>query len=252
MTAPFDCPGSTPSPAPPDGRRRPFDAVIADVDDTLTIDNSARELLTALGIPLRGLADLIRESESGRIRQQVADQRLLALLTSTGQVTRGAAEAVFSKIRLRPSVPPVIRAFQRAGLRVGLISASFNTYVERMAVRLGATDWYSNVQLMFDDAELLTSVNFTIDAARLKHRQLHDFCTRHGLHPSRVLVAGDSKYDLQMFACTGRGALMVCSHNTHLHPHAWRVVDRIDELAALTAAPAPHSVDSTIHLASER
>lgn len=130
----------------------------------------------------------------------------------------------------------MIHAFQRAGLRVGLISASFNTYVEPMAARLGVRDRYSNVQLGFDDTDALASVHFTIDAAELKHRQLHDFCARHGLHPSRVLVAGDSKYDLRMFACTGRGVLMAFPHNTPLHPHAWQVIHRIDELAALTSA----------------
>ncbi|TDD57675.1 HAD family hydrolase [Kribbella antibiotica] len=216
---------------------RMFDAVIADLDDTLTIDNSAVELLAALGIPRQRLTDLIRESESGQISQAVADQRLLALLTSSGRVGRAATETVFSKIRLRPSVTPMIRKFQQAGLRVGLISASFNTYVEHMAARLGVADWYSNVQLGFDDADALTKVNFTIDAAKLKHRQLHQFCIRHRVHPSRVLVAGDNEYDLQMFACTGRGVLMACPHNTQLHPQAWQVINRIDELAALAAPP---------------
>ncbi|MCL7430395.1 HAD family phosphatase [Streptomyces sp. YS415] len=242
MTEPLDCHATVPDPtsSPPttrEGHRRPFDAVIADVDDTLTLDNSATELLAALGIPLQRLTDLIRESESGLLDQAAADQRLLALLTSHGRLDRPAVETVFSKIRLRPSVTPMIRGFQRAGLRVGLISASFGTYVEPMAARLGVTDRYSNVQLGFDDTDALASVRFTIDAADLKHRQLHDFCARHRLHPSRVLVVGDSRYDLRMFACTGRGVLMAFPYNTPLHSHAWRVIDRIDELAAL-AAPA--------------
>ncbi|MFJ3582346.1 HAD family hydrolase [Streptomyces sp. NPDC090127] len=241
MTEPLDCHATVPHPTgsppvPSEGRRRPFDAVIADVDDTLTLDNSATELLAALGIPLQRLTGLIRESESGRLSQKVADHRLLALLTSCGRLDRPAVETVFSKIRIRPSVPTMIRDFQRAGLRVGLISASFNTYVEPTAARLGVTDRYSNVQLGFDDTDALTSVHFTIDAADLKHRQLHDFCARHQLHPSRVLVVGDSRYDLRMFACTGRGVLLAFPHNTPLRPHAWQVIDRIDELAALTSA----------------
>ncbi|WP_327399709.1 HAD-IB family phosphatase [Streptomyces sp. NBC_01288] len=244
MTGPLNCPDTVthragPPPAPPEGHRRLFDAVIADVDDTLTLDNSAAELLAALGIPQQRLTDLIGESESGRISQAVADQRLLALLTSSGRVGRTTVERVFSTIRLRPSVTPMIRGFQRAGLRVGLISASFNTYVEPMAARLGVTDWYSNVHLGFDDTDALASVGFTIDAAELKHRQLHDFCTRHRLHPSRVLVAGDSVYDLRMFHCTGRGVLMAFPHNAPLRPHAWQVIDRIDELTALTALRNP-------------
>ncbi|MDI3390756.1 HAD-IB family phosphatase [Streptomyces sp. B-S-A8] len=245
MTEPLHCPHAAPHgpralPTTPEGHRRLFDAVIADVDDTLTLDNSAAELLTALGIPQQRLTDLIRESESGQISQAIADQRLLTLLTSRGgRVHRTAVENVFSKIRLRPLAAPVIRGFQQAGLRAGLISASFNTYVEHMAARLGLTDWYSNVQLGFDDTDTLTSVDFTIDAAALKHRQLHDFCARHRLHPSRVLVAGDSRYDLQMFACTGHGVLMASPNNTQLRPHAWQVIDRIDELATLTAALNP-------------
>ncbi|MFC9294725.1 HAD family hydrolase [Streptomyces sp. NPDC057011] len=249
MTEPHERPDNVPHtagslPAPSDGRLRPFDAVIFDVDDTLTLDNSAAELLTALGIPLRRLGELIRESESGRISQAVADQHLLDLLTSTGRISRTAAETVFSKIRLRPSVTPMIRTVQQAGLRVGLISASFSTYVEHMAVRLGVTDRYSNVQLGFDDTGALISVDFTIDAAGLKHRQLHDFCARHQLRPSRVLVVGDNEYDLQMFACTGHGVLMACPHNTELHQHAWRVIERIDDLAAFTAAPTPRRNDA--------
>ncbi|MFJ9446719.1 HAD family hydrolase [Kitasatospora sp. NPDC101235] len=232
----LDCPGALPLPS---SAGRPFDAVIADVDDTLTLDNSAAELLTAAGIPLQRLGELIRESESGRLSQAAADRRLLELLTSNGPLTRTTAGAVFAKVRLRPPVPAMIRGFQRAGLRVGLVSASFNTYVAGMAARLGVTDWYSNVQLGFAENESLSTVEFTIDAATLKHRQLHDFCARYGLHPSRVLVAGDSGYDLQMFACTGRGALLAFPHNSHLQPHAWQVIDRIDELAGLAAPSGP-------------
>ncbi|MGW7455149.1 HAD family hydrolase [Streptomyces sp. NPDC054787] len=246
MTEPLHCHATLPHPTgppptSPDGRGRPFDAVIADVDDTLTLDNSATELFAALGIPLQRLADLVRESESGRISQSAADHHLLALLISHGRVDRSTAETVFAKIRLRPAVTQMLHGFQQAGLRVGLISASFNTYVDHMAARLGVTDRYSNVQLGFDDTDALTAVHFTIDAAELKHRQLHDFCTRHHLHPSRVLVAGDSLYDLSMFTCTGRGVLMAFPHNTPLHSHAWQVIHRIEDLAALAAtAIRPH------------
>ncbi|WP_086832109.1 HAD-IB family phosphatase [Streptomyces sp. NRRL B-24572] len=152
-----------PPPARHENGRR-FDAVIADIDDTLTLDNSAAELLAASGIPGRRLRELIGESESGRLDQAAADLRLLELLNSTGRLDRETAEAVFAKIRLRPSVLPMVRAWKRAGLRVGLVSASFNTHVDHIAARLDVSDRYSNVRLTFDPGGALTQVRFTCPA----------------------------------------------------------------------------------------
>ncbi len=212
---------------------RSFDAVVLDLDDTLTLGNSLLEVSSGLGISVETFAEFGRRCRGDALDQATAGHELLALLTSRGPVFRAALKSHFARIRLRPTAAALVRSMRESGHQVGLISSSFDLYVQQMAGRLGIADHYSNVGLGFDGAGALVRVSLCVEAAELKHRQLHRFCAMHRLDPSRVLVVGDNDNDLRMFACTGRGVLLDCAHNRDLRPLAWQVVTHIDDVATL-------------------
>jgi HAD superfamily phosphoserine phosphatase-like hydrolase len=211
-----------------------FRAVILDLDDTLTSKNSLHELTQVLGIPAADLAAFIRACHSGAIDPGAAGGELLALLTSArGRVSRQAVETVFQGIELRSEVLPLLSAIRAANCAVGLISSSFDRYVSIMADRLRIRDYHSNIRMEFDAADELSRIDLTVDAAGLKHRQLHQFCRRYGQSPAHVLVVGDNYNDLEMFACTGNGVLVDCPHNRILRATAWQVVTTLDQIEQL-------------------
>ncbi len=68
---------------------------------------------------------------------------------------------------------------------------------------------------------------------------VHGFCKATGLHPSEVVVVGDSMHDLSMAKAAGAGLAVavlsgVAGHD-HLHEHADHVIQGIGELEALLA-----------------
>lgn len=68
---------------------------------------------------------------------------------------------------------------------------------------------------------------------------VHGFCTTMGLHPSEIVVVGDSMHDLSMAKAAGAGLAVavlsgVAGHD-HLHTHADHVIQGIGELEALLA-----------------
>jgi HAD superfamily phosphoserine phosphatase-like hydrolase len=220
------------SPRPSPAAARSFDAVVLDIDDTLTLDNSLTELIRKLGGRLEDLAAFADSCRVPAADPAVLKARFLKLLHAHHRrVTRDRIARIFSDIRLRPEAVPLIAGIRASARPVCLISSSFDMYVKIVANRLGIGEYYWNIRLSFGASEALTGVDFTPEAADLKHQQLHHFCRRRGLDPARVLVVGDNNNDLEMFTCTGNGVLMASARNHDLTEHAWRVVTDLNHVA---------------------
>jgi HAD superfamily phosphoserine phosphatase-like hydrolase len=217
-----------------------FRAVVLDLDDTLTVENSFSEILRELDVPPADFAAFSRACRSEALDRSAAEHALFTLLTSyRSRVTRDAVDAVFHRIGLQPAALPLLSAITDAGCQVGLISSSFDRYVSIMADRLGVGDHYANIRMEFDAVDTLCGLGFTLDVAGLKHRQLHHFCQLHGLAPSRVLVVGDNFNDVEMFTCTGNGVLVDFPHNHKLRANAWQVVTTLDQVTRLLHTGRP-------------
>ncbi|MGV4926454.1 HAD-IB family phosphatase [Streptomyces sp. BHT-5-2] len=214
------------------GTRTPPAAVVFDLDDTLTLDNSLYLTAGRLGTDLPALATLIHDAHNGEVSELA--HRFFSLLTSrTPTVTRTMLTDAFAAVRLRPEAVPLVAALQATGHPVALISSSFDLYVAAMAQRLGVDDSYSNIHLRFDPGGVLVRTDLTVSGDQLKHRQLHDFCRRHRLDPARVLAVGDNVNDLGLFTCTGNGVLLHNAANSSLRPHARHVMTDLRDITTL-------------------
>lgn len=213
---------------------RSFAALVLDIDLTLTLDDSITELVRGLRVPPAELAEFGRACQRGTLTQPVADRRLLALLRAgQGLLRRDQLLRIFRAIRLRPAALPLVAAARARGLRVCLISSSYDLYVRLIARRLGVREYYPNVRLGFGPAGVLRELRFSMDLAGTKHRQLHEFCHRHGLRPAEVLVVGDDRNDAELFACTGNGVLLRREGNRELAAGAWLAADELAEITGL-------------------
>jgi len=214
-----------------------FKAVVLDLDDTLTVQNSLHELASECGVPQARFAAFMRAYRIRTVEPSEIAAELLSLLRSVhGRVPRQTMNKVFQSIEVRSEAWSLIAAIRIAGCTLGLISSSFDDYVAVMADRFGIEDRYSNIRTTFDADDELCRLDVTFDAARLKHSQLHDFCRRHGYHPTEMLVVGDNDNDLQMFACTGSGVLLSRPHNRGFRQAAWQVVDTLDQVSPFVTA----------------
>ena len=207
-----------------------IEAVVLDLDETLTDENSLTGTLRELGGSLAGLAELGACHRAGTLGRQEVLDGFLALLTEKGPVTRARLEAVFAGFTVRKDSKLLVRQIIESGRPAALISSSFDLYVASMAKQLGVGQHYSNIALQFSPTDTLMSVDFDLDTASRKHQQLHDFCRTNDVEPQHVLVVGDYDNDREMFACTGNGVLLAGDHNRHLYDSARWVVTSLQEV----------------------
>ncbi|MFF7082140.1 HAD family hydrolase [Streptomyces lavendulae] len=229
-------PGHQPSQA---GRRHGLAAVVLDIDDTLTLDNSLKEINRLLGTSPQAIADLKRAVRDENLSAQDTAAELLSLWTTPDRpITRRLLTTAFERIRLRPGAHGLLREIRRVGYQVCLISSSFDLYTETIARRLGIDEHYANMRLLFDSADVLTGLELTTDPAALKQLQLGQFCEKHSIRAQEVLPVGDGPNDMKMFACTGNGVLLALANNQHLRQNARHIVKDLKGLTRLITASA--------------
>lgn len=210
---------------------RKFDAIVFDIDGTLTPQVSWYSLTVELGASVERHAQIFHDYEAGKTTYDKSKSQLLQLWRDTGRAKRQNLEEVFTRLPMSDESQPLVAWLRHQGYALCLISGSMDLYVKATSTRLGIEDWFANTTLIFDDIGNLVDFDYDLDQAGKKLRQFKDFCSQRCLDPTRVAVVGDSENDIALFAYTGNGILV--SQDETLSEHSWKRVDDLKEIRSL-------------------
>lgn len=206
-------------------------AIIFDIDGTLCPEISWTALTAGLGASVAKHLTIYERYKCGVIDYPTSRQQLLALWHATGHANRQEFTRLLAHWRLYPGIKAAVKILARH-YRLGLISGSFDIWVETVARRLRIRDWYANTTLSWDAQGELITYDYVLDQAGKKQEQLLDFCARYNLHPADCMVVGDSDNDQALFELTGRGIAIgnVPAELRHAASHELKSVTQLPRL----------------------
>jgi HAD superfamily phosphoserine phosphatase-like hydrolase len=217
---------------------RTFEAVVMDIDGTLTTSDTLALTSEKLGLPGPELASISRGYQDGELSDEQVHELVLRRWQASGKANRPDMERIFRSLPLRDDALDLISRIHAMSLSSCLITSSMDFYAEVMADRLSVANFYANLRLHFNDGDgSLNGMEFTKEAAFLKREQLENFCSKKGISPDQVMVIGNADNDQEMFEITGNGVLLSDDGNGELASTAWRVVSSLTEAADLLHSP---------------
>ena len=175
-----------------------------DMDSTLINIECVDEIADAVGRK----AEVAAITEAA-MRGEVSDykeslRRRVALLKG---VPVSALQQVYEqRLQLNPGAAELLRALQRAGLKLLLVSGGFSYFTDRLRDRLGFDFTRSN-QLGVDaghlNGRMLDQPWGDICDGEQKRAAILETCAELGIEPSAVIAVGDGANDLPMMALAG-------------------------------------------------
>jgi phosphoserine phosphatase len=183
---------------------RQFGLIAFDMDSTLINIECVDEIADAVGKK----AEVAAITEAA-MRGEIADykeslRRRVALLRG---VSLADMERVYAeRLRLNPGAAELVRACQRAGLKVLLVSGGFTFFTDRIQTLLGIDDTRSNVLEIQDGVltgRMVDQPWGDICDGEEKKRMLLQTCARLGMAPQQAIAMGDGANDLPMMAVAG-------------------------------------------------
>lgn len=127
-------------------------------------------------------------------------RRRVALLEG---VPLQALEQVYTeRLRLNAGAEPLIRAAQKAGLKIMLVSGGFTFFTDKLKQRLGLDETHANV-LDVSDGKLTGKVLGDIVDAQGKADRLQALAQATGAQKHQIIALGDGANDLKMLALAG-------------------------------------------------
>lgn len=217
-----------------------IEAVVFDLDGTLTPGNSWTDLTRDLGGSVLNHLEIFGKHISGEASYEEARGQLTRLWQATGNANRDCIKSMYESWPIRPEANPLIGWLKQNDFLVCLITGSTIDYAEHIAKRLGVEDYFASAGFMFDENGDLTDFYYVLDQAAAKTEHLDIFCSTHAISPQRCLVVGDSGNDVDLFNVTGNGLLLGDSQNESLVRAASKRISTLTEvIEVLRAAPTP-------------
>ena len=102
------------------------------------------------------------------------------------------------QIPFLPGAQSVVASLHASGVQVALVSAGFDVHVQHCADELGIKEVYHN-RLVIADGLLTGDLITTVDSHN-KGQLVRELQAKFGIDPAETLVAGDTIWDIPMFA----------------------------------------------------
>ncbi len=206
-------------------------AVIFDIDNTLTKENSWGKIAEAMGMTISEDHDIYNLSKTGTVPPRDLDKMLLILWQRKGLAKKENFVKVFTEMELRDDAKDLVDYLKQKDIKVCLITGSMDMYAEIVAKRVGADEYYFNTPLSYDEQGNITDLIYEKDQTELKLKQFKEFCKKNNLTSEDCVVVGDSANDFLLFTETKKGvAIRTEAEDKILEPVAWKIINRLSEI----------------------
>ncbi len=213
-----------------------FEAVVFDIDGTLTEEISWTALTRDLGGSVEDHMAIFNALREGRIDYLTSKLQLIDLWRATGNANKAFMEHLFANWPIRPEAPDLVRWLVEEGYTLGLITGSLDLYANSVAGQLGIENYYANTELVFDTDGNLVDFHYELDQAKKKLEQFQMFCGSKDIAAKDCVVVGDGDNDLELFRKTGHGVLVGDAPSQDLIEVAWKRIDSLGEIKVLLSS----------------
>lgn len=210
-------------------------AIILDIDETLSPDISWLTLTSKLGGSAEEHLRIYSDYKEGLVDYEQARSKLLRLWHKTGKANKKEFQSIFDQIPLRENARETV-AWLQDRYSVCLITGSMDLYAQTIAKKLGVAEWYANTSLSWGTQGELVGMEYELDQAEKKLKQLTSYCLRHGLRANECVVVGDGENDLAMFKASGKGVLVNAELSVKYGKSVWKIIKNIGSLPAILQA----------------
>jgi len=201
------------------------EAVVFDIDGTLSPEVSWLALTRDLGAPVEQHVQIYKDYKEGKIDYPASKEQLIGLWRSTGNANKKFFGQLFDALPLDPAAEKVVQT-AKVGRLVCLITGSMDLYAETVAQKLGIDKWFANTTLHWDSQGNLVDMDYELNQAARKLEQYTQFCQENGIGIESCLVLGDGENDEKLFEVCKRGVLI--GSDAESETYAWK---RIAQLA---------------------
>jgi len=202
------------------------EAVVFDIDGTLSPEISWLALTRDLGAPVEQHVQIYKDYKEGKIDYYASKQQLLGLWRATGNANKTFFGQLFDSLPLDPAAEKVTQA-AKVGRLACLITGSMDLYAETIARKLGIDIWYANTTLHWDDQGNLVDMDYELDQAAKKLEQYTRFCQENGLGVESCLVLGDGENDEKLFEACKHGVLIGGDYESETY--AWKRIVQLTD-----------------------
>jgi HAD superfamily phosphoserine phosphatase-like hydrolase len=179
-----------------------FNAVIFDVDETLTGDISWFKITESLGADAQHHARIYDRLRNGECDLHTAEEELLSLWRATGNATLSFMTTMFRSWHTRDGAKEIVDYLQ-SKYAVCLISGAVDLHVQVVAEELGVSAWYATTSLMWDTSGNLIGMEYHMDQPAQKWEHFVEYAQKHNLHARNCVAIGDGASDAILFERLG-------------------------------------------------
>jgi HAD superfamily phosphoserine phosphatase-like hydrolase len=205
-------------------------AIIWDVDETLIAGTSWIYLIDGLKADRQIHMRLYKDYLSAMITYDQVRPRIMENLSrqANEKMNRAAIREICQDVAILPQALSLMPKLHQAGLRMCLISAGIDLFVEDIAARLGIDHWYANSELVFDAEDMFIDFHFSAEMEALKIKQLDAFLAAVNLGYEDCIAIGDGETDKALFEQV-RG-IAINSQDEQLKRMAWKNISQLSEI----------------------
>lgn len=201
--------------------------VCFDLNKTLIVENSWKDLNLAMGITDEEDEYYLQEYNQGRLTYREAQATLLHLYKERGNPTRSAISQAIYRYTYHEGAQEIVRFLQENEYHLALISGSMDILVSRIAKELHIPFWGANNEFVFDENNSLQDIIVLNDEHTAKLIQLKEICEKLKIPLHTVACVGDGDNDRTIFEETKRG---ITFPGSKLESIAWKIVTKLTDI----------------------